>query len=872
MWNGTVPSGSVRRGGEGNRLRAGYVILAAMALGLATVLLTASPRAVTAQDSGNGASTAPALISEPVSTSTAVEIPDRNLRAALEAEFGKSEGQPITVGDMASLTSFAATGTRILSIRGLEHATNATKLSLYDNSIWDLSPLADLDKLEVLELWENIITSAEPLRGLASLHELHLGGNAITDVEPLLDLPSLEILHLWSNRLDDDDLAVLARMTRLTELFVGNETITDVGPLAGMTNLEALHVTGSSVSDVSPLAGLSGLTELRLNWNSVSDIAQLAHLTNLETLELWHNEVEDFGPLAALTGLTKLDVSDNRLTDDDLVLIGGLTQLEWLDVGKYYSDPETYVLTDIGPLASLVNLTDLHVEGNDISDLSPLSGLTKLEELHFFRNEIEDVSPITGLINLEEIALGENPISDLAPFATASLDNLERLYMWSCEIEDLSPLSGLTSLKLLHLYENAVVDVSPLAGLTGLEELHLERNSIEDVSPLAGLENLTLLHIYINDIEDVSPLSGLTKLENLHIYDNRVSDVSPLAGLTGLKELHLGLNEIVDVSPLSGMTSLELLHIHGNDILDISPLLDNEGLGRGDRLTLGGNHLNEESLTAHISELRRRGVRVEYEPAPNSPVEVTTRTWGTDTVEISWEAGVSTMTARTTGYRVEWSPTGSGEWTELIDDTGSTDTTFYDTGLSAETTRYYRVSALSRVGDSFPSETVAATTRPAEVEAEVATGARTVVHVGRSALTFSAGSWDSEFRARASADAGNCGEPGEAGAAPGTVLECVRVEIVGDDGDTVGRARLLRPLDVRVELSPVLIEESGGLGELYRHYLNGELKLLVRDGPGEHWREHSLRFSVDGTRPVSASVRINSLGDFALVYPGSASE
>ncbi len=872
MWNGTVPSGLAGGSEKRGWLRVGYVILAAIALGLATVLLTASPRAVVAQDSGNGTSTAPALISEPVSTSTAVEIPDRNLRAALEAKFGKSDGEPITVGDMASLTSFAATGTRILSIRGLEHATNVTKLSLYENSIWDLSPIIGLDKLEVLELWENIITSVEPLRGLESLYELHLGGNAISDVEPLLEVPNLEILHLWSNNLDDEDLVVLSRMTGLTELFLSGESITEVGPLARLTNLESLHVTDSSVSDVSPLAGLSGLTELVLSWGSVSDISPLAHLSNLETLELWNNEIEDFSPLEVLTGLRELDISDNKLTGDGLVHIEGLTQLERLDVGKYYSDPETYVLTDIGLLASLVNLTELHVEGQDISDLSPLSGLTGLKELHFFRNDIEDLSPIAGLVNLEEIALGENPISDLTPLSGANLDKLERLYMWSCEIEDISPLSDLTSLKFLFLYGNQIVDLSPLSGLTELDELLLGNNSIVDVTPLAGLDNLTHLHLHNNELEDLSPLSGLKGLEGLNLRETGISDVSPISGLTALERLHLELNEITDVSTLSGLTNLELLHIYGNDIEDISSLLDNEGLDTGDRLNLSGNPLNEESLTVHISELRQRGVRVEYVPAPNAPSELTTRAWGTDTVQLSWESDASTTTARTTDYRVEWSPTGDGEWSELIDDTGSTGTTHFDTGLAAETTRYYRVAALSSIGDSFASEAATGTTRPTEVEANVATDARTVVHVGRTALAFASESWGNEFSVRVSADAGNCGEPGDAGAAPGTALECLRVEMIGDDGNPVERARLLRPMDLRIELSPVLIGESGGLAELYRHYLNGDLRLLVRDAPGEHWREHAFSFSVGGTRPVSASVRLSSTGDFALVYPGSATQ
>ena len=825
-----------------------------------------------AQDSSGGTSATPTLIVEPVSTSTVVEIPDRNLRAALEAEFGKEEDEPITVGEMASLTSFAATGTSIVSIRGLEHASNLTELSLEENTIWDLSPLAGLDKLELLELWDNIITNVEPLRGLASLQELHLGRNAITDVEPLLDLQSLEKLHIWGNYLDDEDLAVVARMTRLTELAVGSASITGLGPLAGMTNLEVLRVSRSSVSDVSPLAGLYGLTELALNWNSVSDITQLAHLTNLKTLELWNNEIEDFSPLEALTGLTKLDISDNRLTDDDLVLVGGLTSLEWLDVGKYRSDPETYVLTDIGPLQNLVNLTDLHVEGNDIADLSPLADLTELNKLHFHRNEIEDISPVAGLSNLEELALGENPISDLSPLSGANLGKLETVLMWSCEIEDISPLSGLTGLRFLFLYDNEIVDLSPLSGLTGLDELFLGNNSIVDVSPLASLVNLRHLHLHNNELENVSSLVGLKRLEGLNLRDTGISDVSPISGLTSLERLHLELNEVTDVSRLAGLTNLELLHLYGNDIEDLSPLLANDGLDRGDQLDVSGNPLSVESLRAHIGELRGRGVRVAFVPAPHPPSDLTTRTWGADTVELSWGPGASAAAARTTGYRVEWSPTGDGEWTELIDDTGTTDTTFFDTGVSADTTRHYRVSAVSRVGDSVPSEAAAATTRPVEVDVEVAANSRTVLHLGRSSLTFSPGSWETDFRARASAQAASCVEPDGEGAAPGAALECGRVEIIDDDGEPVEGARLLRPMQVRIELSPVLIAESGGLAELYRHYLNGNLRLLVREGPGAHWREHSFRFSVDGTRPVSASVRINRIGDFALVYPGSAVE
>ena len=53
-----------------------------------------------------------------------------------------------------------------------------------------------------------------------------------------------------------------------------------------------------------------------------------------------------------------------------------------------------------------------------------------------------------------------------------------------------------------------------------------------------------------------------------------------------------------------------------------------------------------------------------------------------------------------TGYRIQWSSTGTGGWRNLVADTGLRTTGHTDTGLSPRTKRYYRVAALSgaRIG------------------------------------------------------------------------------------------------------------------------------------------------------------------------------
>ena len=107
--------------------------------------------------------------------------------------------------------------------------------------------------------------------------------------------------------------------------------------------------------------------------------------------------------------------------------------------------------TDIRELTGLefaINLTELHLNRNQLSDLSPLAGLTKLKYLRINKSGVTDLSPLAGLTNLEDLDISDNQL-----------------------LSDLSPLAGLTNLETLGLDINRVSDLSPLVGLTNLREL-----------------------------------------------------------------------------------------------------------------------------------------------------------------------------------------------------------------------------------------------------------------------------------------------------------------------------------------------------------------------------------------------------------------
>ena len=104
-----------------------------------------------------------------IATAQAVDIPDPNLRAAVEAALGKASGDPITAGEMAVLTFFEAESAGIRTLTELEYATSLLYLFLWDNSISDLSPLSDLTNLQFLDLQGNSVSDLSPAMDLTNL-------------------------------------------------------------------------------------------------------------------------------------------------------------------------------------------------------------------------------------------------------------------------------------------------------------------------------------------------------------------------------------------------------------------------------------------------------------------------------------------------------------------------------------------------------------------------------------------------------------------------------------------------------------------------------------------------------------------------------
>jgi Leucine-rich repeat (LRR) protein len=96
--------------------------------------------------------------------------------------------------------------------------SNSTELWLGHSSITDISPLADMIKLEALGLGKNYITDISPLAGLKNLKELYLFDNKISYISPLAGLTNLEVLTLFENPIPDNQKTLLKKALPNTKI------------------------------------------------------------------------------------------------------------------------------------------------------------------------------------------------------------------------------------------------------------------------------------------------------------------------------------------------------------------------------------------------------------------------------------------------------------------------------------------------------------------------------------------------------------------------------------------------------------------------------------------------------------------------------
>ncbi|MFG0335981.1 MAG: leucine-rich repeat domain-containing protein [Maioricimonas sp. JB049] len=205
-------------------------------------------------------------------------FPDKNLETVIREILKKKQiDKPqIEEADLKTIYFLDGKGRGIVDLTGLEKCTNLASITLTENEITSVAPLAGLKNCQFLDLAGNRIEDISPLGGMVKLQYIQLERNQITQLNGLENLENLRSLYLSDNQISS--LAPLSGLSRLTSLYVDRNKVSDLGPISSLKWLSSLGLRGNAVKDLSPLQGLTELRYTFLQGNELTDLTPLVEM------------------------------------------------------------------------------------------------------------------------------------------------------------------------------------------------------------------------------------------------------------------------------------------------------------------------------------------------------------------------------------------------------------------------------------------------------------------------------------------------------------------------------------------------------------------------------------------------------------------
>lgn len=412
------------------------------------------------------------------------------------------------------------------SLADIRQLSKLDTLSLADNRLRDLSPLAELGGLVMLDLRGNEIEDLSPLSGLGGLRSLYLDGNPLNDLSPLYGLSGLSFLSLTELSLDPQQLEELtdALPGCVIRSDAAGENVFDIS-IAGVTfksNVRRLDLSGLGIQDVTALAGCGRLETLDLSGNELSDLSGLMNLPVLEELDISGNLVRDLRPLMGMDTLRILNASGNQIADT----------------------------ASLGEMDALVQLD---LSGNPLGELSGLAQMESLSVLSL-RNaglEDEDLSVLAEMTGLSRLNIRENPA-----LSGEAVDKLKKKLR----------LCAITHSELVYTVDFAGIPVRQDTAELDLSGMGLKK--FDTITELRSLESLDLSDNKISNIYIFQYTGSRDTIQNLDLSFNDIEDITALSYLTALERLDLSHNRIDSVRPLLRLKTLRYLNIEGNPLTE----------------------------------------------------------------------------------------------------------------------------------------------------------------------------------------------------------------------------------------------------------------------------------------------------------------
>jgi len=180
-----------------------------------------------------------------------------------------------------------------------------------------------------------------------------------------------------------DDAALEAEVRKKLGKDAGAVTPSD------LAQIKSINLATAKVHQIDPCVFpmFTSLKDLFLGPGEYDDLTPLQKLTTLESLRLSFSQVKDLHAIEGLKKMDRLDLSHTLIGDEELKSVG-----------------------------SLVNVTELMLDEDNITDIGPVANMKKLERLSLKKTAVKSLAPIAQIRTLKFLYIADSPtISDITP-------------------------------------------------------------------------------------------------------------------------------------------------------------------------------------------------------------------------------------------------------------------------------------------------------------------------------------------------------------------------------------------------------------------------------------------------------------------------
>ena len=490
---------------------------------------------------------------------------------------------------------------------------------------------------------------------LTKLQTFIASGDSLTGILPpeMGQLSNLQWLGLAENQIGGD------LYQGATQSWVG-----------GLQSLRLIDLRNNCFTGPLPheFGSLPDLEFFQIDFNQFNEEIppEFGNLPKLRVLNLGFNQLE--GPIPAnlgsLTQLTNLETYQNRITGTIPPELANLTSLQSLSLGNNWLMAPEPIPEWLGGLFQLRYLDLRHM--NLTGSIPPSMGnLQLLDTIYLENNYISGPIPaeIGNMTQLNRLVLNYNQLSGTIP---PEIGQLANLYVFQAANNLLvGPLPD--SIWNLHKL-----------GYLGLAQNHLSGTISAGIGDLVLLEDVNLSY---NDFEGTIPpeIGALTKVRGLGLQANHFSGELPVE-LGNLSDLYgLGLSQNAFTGPVPD-TLLNLTHLQNG----------------WSHFSWNGLYTNNPTVAALLDRIECCGW--DWEATQTiPPADVTIGAVTTDSVVVQWSPIL--FTSYTGGYRVLYSTTPGGPYTEAGMTNTKLDSALPVNGLEDGVTYYFVVQSVS-----YPNE------------------------------------------------------------------------------------------------------------------------------------------------------------------------